>query len=378
VIRKLLAGAALFAALAFSSRAQHLGDVAPQTTRTIVANAVVCTAGGVTNTIPVSNVGQTTHFVIYTTTGTANFVNVSIQAVELTGTSTISDVATSTSGGALSANGYYSVIQVIYTCRGNGGTITIVYEGVSSTSAPVTGTQDQAAYSKTIVTQQSAGTPLTVNLATPYGNTCGQIRFNNIATQAGTTLSVTTGNEDGVFLSIVPTTTMGSSGETAVNVPCVPSQNAVVTITPGGAGNYTAVYNFVKPGHPATADPCQNGGYGKTSAPINVTTATTTQLVAISGNATVYVCGVTMTIAPSGTTADTATFEYGTGANCGTGTTALTGALGAGDLTTTTGLLPVSFADPGTSFRTPPGNALCLLSAGTTVNIQGFVTYVQQ
>jgi hypothetical protein len=124
-------------------------------------------------------------------------------------------------------------------------------------------------------------------------------------------------------------------------------------------------------------DPCGTTVL-KSSVPINVVTATTTQLVALTVGQSIYVCGATFTIAPSGTTADTATFEFGTGASCGTGTTALTGALGAGDLTTATGVAVVTFSDPQTTMTAPSGNALCLLSAGTTVNIQGILQFVKQ
>src|SRR5713101_251065 len=127
---------------------------------------------------------------------------------------------------------------------------------------------------------------------------------------------------------------------------------------------------------PGVTDPC-NSATLKQSAPINITTAATTVLVPLVTGQAVYACGFSVTIAPSGTTADTALLEFGTGASCGTGTTALTGNLGAGDLTTATGLLYVTFADPATTITAPAGNALCLVSAGTTVNIQGVLTFVQ-
>jgi len=125
-------------------------------------------------------------------------------------------------------------------------------------------------------------------------------------------------------------------------------------------------------------DPCQNTSSSKISVPINVTSATTTQLVAASAGTSIYVCGAALTIAPSATSADTAKFEYGTGASCGTGTTALTGSFGAGDLTTAAPPLFISLNSPGAVMATPASNALCLVSAGTTVNIQGVLSYVQQ
>lgn len=127
-----------------------------------------------------------------------------------------------------------------------------------------------------------------------------------------------------------------------------------------------------------TSDPCQNPGLTKSSQPINITSATTTQIVALSGSTKVYVCGGYLDIGASGTSAASAVFEYGTGASCGTGTTALTGAMGTENTTATNGSLPVTIPGDTTNFATASGNALCILSAGTTVAIHGWITFVQQ
>lgn len=144
----------------------------------------------------------------------------------------------------------------------------------------------------------------------------------------------------------------------------------------GGVGMYV---NAAGQAVPYTQnDPCQNLSNTKISVPVNITTVTTTQLVPLSGTTSIYICGGTLTISPSATTADSATLEYGTGTNCGTGTTALTGAFGAGDLTTTAPPIVVSLDSSGVVAAAPAGKALCLLSAGGTVNIQGIISYIQQ
>lgn len=126
-----------------------------------------------------------------------------------------------------------------------------------------------------------------------------------------------------------------------------------------------------------TLDPCSSAG--KSSVPINITSATTTQLVALVVSQVIYVCGFSATIAPAAVTADTLLFEYGTGSSCGTGTTSLTGTYGNGDLTTAAPPTVVAAGNGGqTIFNTTAGNALCALSAGGAVNIQGVLTYVQQ
>jgi uncharacterized protein (DUF779 family) len=125
------------------------------------------------------------------------------------------------------------------------------------------------------------------------------------------------------------------------------------------------------------ADACASG-VARSSATISVVTATTTSLVAVSGTTAVYVCGFSITIAPSATSADTAQFEYGTGAAC-TSPTALTGTYGNGDLTTAAPVVSVSYGGGrATIFTAPASNGICIVTGGTTVNVQGVLTYVQQ
>lgn len=103
----------------------------------------------------------------------------------------------------------------------------------------------------------------------------------------------------------------------------------------------------------------------KSSVAINVTSATTTQLVALSAGKSVHVCSVAVS-----SVGGTSTFEYGTGSTCGTGTTALTGAFAAAST--------VSLGGGGDKFTAPAGNALCLLSGASTTATAGVVAYVQQ
>jgi hypothetical protein len=131
------------------------------------------------------------------------------------------------------------------------------------------------------------------------------------------------------------------------------------------------------PNYTLGVDPCQSSGTIKSNAVINVVTATTTQLVALSGTKTIYVCGYSFTIDSSATSAATALIEYGTGASCGTGTTALTGTYGTATATAGPAILIIPGPYAGTAFSTAAGNALCILTAGTTVNVQGQLTYVQ-
>lgn len=129
----------------------------------------------------------------------------------------------------------------------------------------------------------------------------------------------------------------------------------------------TATLGFGQASPAVSVDPCFTNT-SKSSVVINIGSATTTQLVALVAGQKIYVCGYSATHAVG--TAATYQFEYGTGSSCGTGTTVLTGAMIGGFF--------VSFADPGTTFATPAGNALCMVTAGTGPSAQGVLTYIQQ
>lgn len=116
------------------------------------------------------------------------------------------------------------------------------------------------------------------------------------------------------------------------------------------------------------ADPCVSERVAKSSVAINVGSATTTQLVALSSGQSIYACSFTMTAA-SGTGA-TYLFESGTGTNCGSNTVALTGAMAGGGL-------PIIAGSGSTQFKTASGTALCLVTGGTSPSAQGFLNYVQ-
>lgn len=103
------------------------------------------------------------------------------------------------------------------------------------------------------------------------------------------------------------------------------------------------------------------------SVPINVSTATTTQLVAISASTLVRVTAWDVIAGGTGTIK----FVYGTGTNCGTGTTDLTGAY---PLTAQAGIARGDGL--GTLFKTPAGNALCVTTSAA-VQMSGVVTYQQ-
>lgn len=104
-----------------------------------------------------------------------------------------------------------------------------------------------------------------------------------------------------------------------------------------------------------------------TSVAINISTATTTQLVALSNGKKIYVMAWDVVAGGTGNI----TLEYGTGSTCGTGTTTLTGAY---NLTAQAGIAKGNGLGP--VLVIPAGNALCALtSAG--VQMSGSLAYTQ-
>ena len=105
---------------------------------------------------------------------------------------------------------------------------------------------------------------------------------------------------------------------------------------------------------------------GRRFSPINISSATTTQLVAAASGKTIYVTA--WDVIAAGTT--NMTLEYGTGSNCGTGTRRspapmLHGSIGAAP---GNGLGPVLVV--------PAGNALCALTSAA-VQMSGSLSYTQ-
>lgn len=109
---------------------------------------------------------------------------------------------------------------------------------------------------------------------------------------------------------------------------------------------------------------------GDTTASVSGLTATA-QIVALSGTTSIYVTGYSLQL--GGTTTPTFRFEYGTGTNCGTGTTLITG--------TFTGVSGNTYTIPSpggnVAFTVPPGQELCAVLGGTSPTLNGFVTYAQ-
>lgn len=124
--------------------------------------------------------------------------------------------------------------------------------------------------------------------------------------------------------------------------------------TPGTTNAVAALVNTAGVAVQATA-----------SVPVNISTATTTQLVALSSGKAIYVTSLPVIAGGTGNI----TYEYGTGTACATGTTALTGPL---NLTAQSGIGPSSSVQ----LVVPASNALCVLTSAA-VQMSGWVSYAQ-
>lgn len=110
------------------------------------------------------------------------------------------------------------------------------------------------------------------------------------------------------------------------------------------------------------------------SVVINQSSAATTQLVALISGKRVYVCSALVNQVGAATP-PTFKFVYGTGSNCGTGTTDLTGVITGGGASTATN---VQFGGNGLGyvFATPASQALCITTT-TTQAQKGLLSYTQ-
>lgn len=109
---------------------------------------------------------------------------------------------------------------------------------------------------------------------------------------------------------------------------------------------------------PALAQGAFGYGDASVSVPINISTATTTKLFVGNGARAADITQINFQAAG----ADNVSLEYGTGTNCGTNTTPLTGTY-----TLTTGGF-ISLGDGfGSLFIVPAGNDVCLVTSGAVV-----------
>src|SRR4030088_238357 len=106
-------------------------------------------------------------------------------------------------------------------------------------------------------------------------------------------------------------------------------------------------------------------------AAVNISTATTTAVIALSNTNAVYVCGYMLQIISG--TLPSFKWEYGTGVACAGGTVVLSGTFGG--IAAAVGQIFTQGNGLGNIFITGNSSGLCLVSGGTAPNIQGYIQY---
>jgi hypothetical protein len=115
-------------------------------------------------------------------------------------------------------------------------------------------------------------------------------------------------------------------------------------------------------------NPCVNPQANLQSIPLNASTTSAVQVIALVAGQKIYVCAITVL---GGGTTPTFSLVFGTATNCATGQVALITAIA------------IPTTAPAATIHGPvgvgaAGNALCTLLAGTSPTAKGVLSYVQQ
>lgn len=417
-------------AAALPARAQFLGYTSPQTVQQKIfsgqTGAITSPAAFTFNCVPsngspcaIQNIGQSIHSVLYTVTNACttalgfdlrlegtndgtNWFAISEDATDQTSSNAVQGYAI---GGLTAVGSYagYRLNLVQNACPG--GTVpavSAIYSGTSTSTPTPAGVFYQAQSFRKLILQNvattsTAGQSITIPApnATSFGQ-LGYVCFNSstgaLANCPAMTITVngymvngasTAGNivSSGNTLSVMSTS---SSGFLPLGVGGGPALSLQFTFSGAGtAGVNWSLYwlsNAITP-PVITADPCGTPGYPKSSARVQISTATTTLIAANTGGTNRnFICGGYMEISSSATTASTVQFEYGTQVStpCDTGATPLSGTMGSGTATSGIQALPIFLGSGMTQMVAPPGQQICVVTAGTTVSVNGYVTYAQQ
>lgn len=209
-------------------------------------------------------------------------------------------------------------------------------------------------------------------LCSPSGAASTPVQGNvaSAATDSGNPVKI-----GGVYNTTTPTFTngqrgdiqIGSRGAAHVQLLAPDSGSAITANTPAdgvaNAGVALRTLSFNAQFNGSTWDrqvACTN------TVAVSVTAAATTEIVPLTSAQVVRICSVALSMSAAGTLQ----FRYGTGTNCATGITNLSGVM-----TMATGT-PLTIAEPVSgALRAPAGQAVCITAA--TGNVTGWVTYAK-
>lgn len=133
------------------------------------------------------------------------------------------------------------------------------------------------------------------------------------------------------------------------------------------------VLGLASTGYSQSTNPCTNADNIQSVA-VSITSGTTTRIIlSTDAEKKTIICSVSLTLVGAAT-ANTLVFEYGTGATCGTGLVALSGAFTA---SVVVGSSTVLVIPPYSIKSIPAGNSTCLLTT-TADAVKGVVSFVLQ
>lgn len=206
-----------------------------------------------------------------------------------------------------------------------------------------------------------AGTEYTEDAAAPANPTAGALQLRRKDTLSGSEVSA-----DGDWVTWNGT----SKGEARVSDSDVLA--AINSSIPAGT-NYIGNVRETDGTRNRVLDPCE--AIAQTSAPISITTATTTRIVAPSASNKTYICSLFLTSAA----ADNVGIVEGTGGTCGTGTAGVIGgatATNGPNFAANGGVMLQAGGKTAVAYTAGTNVDLCLITSAATP-LAGVIKYVQ-
>ena len=378
-----------------SASAQFLGYTSPQTTQETLFDDVAVTGPSAN----VRNLGQSVHYLTYLASGTVTRLSIELQACSgpiLTtcapagaGWIRISETATNAAQGAVFASGYFPLIRANITTLDGGGAVTAEYSGTSVATGPPVGIFNTSGINNKILANDlDADTTVSFDVELPSGGTGGILYFTfSAAGYAGATIEVSAGPDLAHLSEALPSTSLASIDTTqAVRVTVNSANVSRVTYTTAGATAVTYDLSYAFGGSQSAAVDVLSIAAGSNNIGnvniesagtneeffscnsqeiVNLSASGNTQIVALSAGDVIRVCHISFSM---DAVADV-TFREGTGTNCDTDDTAISG------IYRDANWIALDFGADG-ALRGSSGQALCV-NLGTAVNAGGVITYAQ-
>jgi hypothetical protein len=369
----IIAALCLIASLtAVPASAQFVGYVTPQTVGQTLATNTACT--GSAQIFVTANLGQTQHYVSVKTNAAVTQMQVEIDGVDVAGnTYRISDQLMQPITGqafTVTGSGYYPKTQISVTCVGT-GTFSLFYSGASATSNVNAGAYQIAQIDKVLYFGDPQNATVSTVFQPPFLNTSGTIYFfyGGGTSVSGSSLQITCQMPSGLTAATTLFFPLANNQIVqAIPIPATPCsslETVEYSSLGGGTGTISADYVFNPPGS-------QDSLVCSSTKFISALGLATAQIVsAVNADQRIRVCSVEMS--NTNATATNLKFVEGTGTNCGTNQTQLTGNFSLGAAPSNVSFTPTA---SGAIITNVQGDALCVTgSAAGAADVT--ITFVQ-